>query len=158
MLSVGHKYYIPNLYGLGILLPSLHLKSFFLIFQDHSLKMLIFSYIALHLPSLLLMCIYNSYSEHFQSLAWKSINITIQFVSNGLVLVTVVKMLEEEGCHLNLIIFTSVLIFTITKLYKLYEFVSALLGVFLVTSRAVVLHYSHKMPIEKFLCLAEKSA
>lgn len=102
------------------------------------------------------MCIYSSYSDYFQSLVWRSINNTIQFVSNGLVLVTVVKMMQEEGCHFNLIIFTAVLIFTITKLYKLYEFVSALLGVFLVTSRAVVLNYSHKMPIDKFLCLGDK--
>lgn len=78
-------------------------------------------------------------------------------MSNGLVLVTVIKMLQEENCHSNLIMFTAVLIFTITKLYKLYEFVAALLGVFLVTSRALVLHYSHKMPMEEFLCLAEKS-
>lgn len=110
--------------------------------------MLVFSYLALHLPSLLLMCIYISYSSMFQSVTWKCISNSIQFVSNGLVLVTVVRMLQQETCHLHIIIFTSLLIFTITKQYKLYEFISALLGVFLVTSRTLVLHLSGKTPID----------
>ena len=61
-VPVGRKYYIPNLYGFGILFPSLHLKAFFILLYGFNTKMLIFSYLALHLPSLLLMCVYISYA------------------------------------------------------------------------------------------------
>jgi hypothetical protein len=110
---------VTNYYGFGYILPGLHLKSFFLILQDCSLLSIIFSYFAIHLPSLLLLCVYIGLSDSFQTVAWKNISSTIQFISNGLILVTVWQMIEVEECDQNIIVFTAVVILTIIKLYKL---------------------------------------
>lgn len=86
--------YTANLYSLGYLLPGLHLKTFFLLFQSEDLSFLVFSYLAIHLPSLLMLCISLGYKKIFFSLGWKKINLSIQAVSNGLVLVTVINLLN----------------------------------------------------------------
>ncbi len=119
-LLSNEKHYIANLFSFGVLLPGLNLKSFFLLLQGYKITTLILSYLALHLPSLLLMCVYINFTDKFLTLTWKSIKTSIQYVSNGLVLITVFRMMQQESCHYNIIIFTGILIFIITKLYKLY--------------------------------------
>lgn len=119
-LLSNEKNYIANLFSFGVLLPGLNLKSFFLLLQGYKITTLILSYLALHLPSLLLMCVYINFTDKFLTLTWKSIKTSIQYVSNGLVLITVFRMMQQESCHYNIIIFTGILIFIITKLYKLY--------------------------------------
>lgn len=119
-LLSNEKDYIANLFSFGVLLPGLNLKSFFLLLQGYKITTLILSYLALHLPSLLLMCVYINFTDKFLTLTWKSIKTSIQYVSNGLVLITVFRMMQQESCHYNIIIFTGILIFIITKLYKLY--------------------------------------
>lgn len=95
LLSSHSLHYILNLYGLGLLFPGLFLKSFFLLLGGHSLLMMALSYFALHMPSILLMMIYMSFGEQFQSSTWKCISTSIQFISNGLVLVTVFRMMKQ---------------------------------------------------------------
>jgi hypothetical protein len=95
LLPPDSLHYIPNLFGLGLLFPGLFLKSFFLILQGHTFLMMVLSYLALHLPSILLMLIYMSFPSHFQTSTWLSIRTSVQYISNGLVLVTVYRMLQQ---------------------------------------------------------------
>lgn len=106
----------------------------------------------MHLPSLLLLCAALAHREVFFSLTWRKISDSLQAASNGLVLVGVGTMLWEENCQFNIAFFTSLVIFTVTKLYKFNEMISALLGVFLVASRAAVLHLNNKKSLADFLC------
>ena len=73
----------------------------------------------LYLPSILMLYIYLGYKEWFHSLMWSNINESLRIVSSGLVFYTVVLMLQEEDCHFNKVLFTSIVILTITTLYKL---------------------------------------
>jgi chromate transport protein ChrA len=153
----GHLAHSPtiftaNLYALGYLLPGLHLKTFFLLFAGEDWPFLALSYLALHLPSLLVLCTGLGHRKLFFSPVWGKMSGSVQSASNGLVLVAVWTMLSEESCQWNIVFFTSLVIFTVTKLYKFNEVISALLGVFLVASRAAVLHFNNKKSLSDFLC------
>jgi chromate transport protein ChrA len=141
-----------NIYALGYLLPGLHLKTFFLLVAGEGWAFVTLAYLAVHLPSLLLACVGLTQREAFLSLEWRKMSESVQAASNGLVLVAVGSMLAEEDCQLHIAFFTALVIFTVTKLYKFNEIISALLGVFLVASRAAVLHLNNKKPLSDFLC------
>lgn len=115
---LAHKVPTANLYALGYLLPGLHLKTFFLLFGDEEWPFLCLSYLAVHLPSLLLLCAALAHRQVFFSLTWVKISSSIQAASNGLVLVAVGTILGQESCHMHIAFFTSLVIFTVTKLYK----------------------------------------
>jgi chromate transport protein ChrA len=95
VFSGNQKEYIPDLYAMGFFLPGPYLKNFFLIIQGHSSLMLILSYIALYTPSLLLLCVFSYFEEQFRTVVWKRINATLQWVSDGLILVTIYRMMRQ---------------------------------------------------------------
>jgi hypothetical protein len=147
-----HALPTANLYALGYLLPGLHLKAYFLLLGTQQWSFLLLAYFALHLPSLLVLCLGVAYRKVWLSGTWGKMGAGMQAASNGLVLVGVGRMLGEEECHLHIAFFTTLVLLTVTKLYKLNEMVAALLGVFLVASRAAVLHFNNKKPLSHFLC------
>jgi len=105
-----------------------------------------------HLPSLLILCAALANRQAFLSLGWTKMRASMQAASNGLLLVAVGTMLSEESCHRHIVFFTTLVIFTVTKLYKFNQILCAMLGVFLVASRAAVLHLNHKKSLSDFLC------
>ncbi len=84
-----------NLYALAYLLPGLHLKVYFLLIGTHEWSFLILAYLALHLPSLLMLCFGVAERGVWVSGTWGKMRAGMQAVSNGLVLVGVGRMLGE---------------------------------------------------------------
>lgn len=141
-----------SIYALGYLLPGLHLKALFLLLRQGSWSFLLFAYVALHLPSLLMLCLGVAHRRVWLSVVWGKMIAGVQAASNGLVMIGMARMLGEEDCHLHIAFFTTLVLLTVTKLYKLNEIVAALLGIFLVASRAAVLHFNNKKSLANFLC------
>ncbi len=116
---IANNILVGDLFGLGYIFPGLHIKSFFLLFVHNNIKTIIISYIALFLPSVLFIYVTTCYYEQFNSVTWKGISTSVQTVSNGLILVTIASLISEESCHFNIVLYTSIVLFTVTKLYKL---------------------------------------
>lgn len=99
-----------------------------------------------------MLCLGVTHRGVWLSAAWGKMSAGVQAASNGLVMIGVGRMLGQEDCHLHIAFFTTLVLLTVTKLYKLNEIVAALLGVFLVASRAAVLHFNNKKSLAHFLC------
>jgi len=49
---------------------------------------------------------------------------------------------------MNIVLFTGIVIFAITRLYSLDELLSGLLGIFLVTSRVIAMYLVHRKDVK----------
>lgn len=52
---------IGDLYALGFIIPGLHLKSYMLLLDNHNFASITLSFLALHIPTLLLMYVFLGY-------------------------------------------------------------------------------------------------
>lgn len=149
--------YTADLYALGFLLPGSYLQSFFLILKNNTIYTLILSYIALYLPSLLLLNIYFSLKHKINPSIWRILNELTTWLTKGLIMITIFRLVGEEVCHINIVFFTGIVIFAITRLYSLDELLSGVLGIFLVTSRVIALYLVHGKNMKNFVCMADPS-
>jgi len=94
-------YIIPHIkatdiIGINYILLGSHLKPFFsFIGDDFDMFTFFLTYICLYLPSILLVCIYLGYREHFYSVIWDNSMKAMQAVSNGIILSMVGYILAE---------------------------------------------------------------
>ncbi len=110
-------------------------------------------YLCLYLPSILLTSIYMGYRKNFYSAIWNDSLKAMQAVSNGMILSMICYVLIDENCNFGSVLYAAICIFCVVQLYNLREIVGALLGIFLIFSRAGVLYLNKGEPFEKFVCL-----
>jgi len=145
-LLYSQIYSIPHLkafdlIGLNFVLPGSHIKPFFsFIGDDFDLITFVLTYLCLYLPSILLVCIYLGYRKNFYSAIWNDSLKAMQAVSNGMILSMICYVLIDEDCNFGSVLYAAICIFCVVQLYNLREIVGALLGIFLIFSRAGVLY------------------
>ncbi len=160
-LLFNQIYSIPHLkafdiIGINLITPGSHIKPFFtFIGDDFDILTFVLTYLCLYLPSILLVCIYIGYRKHFYSVIWNDSLKAMQAVSNGLILSMICYILIDENCSFGAVLYAAICIFCVVQLYNLREIFGALLGVFLIFSRAGVLNLNKGEPFEKFVCLQE---
>lgn len=145
-----------DLIGINLITPGSHIKPFFsFIGNDFSILTFVLTYLCLYLPSILLVCIYIGYRKKFYTVIWNDSLKAMQAVSNGLILSMICYVIIDETCSFGAVLYAAICIYCVMRLYNLREIVGALLGVFLIFSRAGVLYLNKNEPFEKFVCLQE---
>jgi len=71
----------------------------------------------------------------------------MQAVSNGLILSMICYVIIDETCSFGAVLYAAICIYCVIHLYNLREIVGALLGVFLIFSRAGILYINKNEPL-----------
>ena len=113
----------------------------------------ILGYLCLYLPSILICNVFIGNYSLFCTKAYYHIRQTMQSVSNALVLYLVIWMLKNEDCFFGTVVYASLVIFAVAKLYRTRELAAIALGIFLVSCRSIILYANKNIPFETQACI-----